>query len=98
MLAATTRLPAGTVMNISGGSVASLLEAIDIVEEVSGRSIQLERHSEQAGDVSRTDADITRAQRLLGWSPRTSLEDGLRRQVEFARQRLGTAQAEIAAS
>ena len=31
--------------------------------------------------------DITRAQKLLGWSPTVSLEEGLRRTIEYFRTR-----------
>ncbi len=67
--AATAELSPGTVANISGGTVATLMEAIRAVERAAGQPVHLERRESQAGDVRRTDGDITRARELLGWSP-----------------------------
>jgi nucleoside-diphosphate-sugar epimerase len=42
--------------------------------------VQRERHP---ADVPATWADISKAKRLLGWTPRTSLDEGLRQAVEW---------------
>ena len=39
----------------------------------------------RAGDVRDSQADISKARRLLGFEPTVSLEDGLRRTVEWYR-------------
>jgi len=75
--AAMERAPAGATYNVGGGEEASMLEAIAVLEHVSGRALQT-RHRETAkGDMARTKADISRIGAELGWQPRTSLRDGL---------------------
>ena len=66
-----------------------MLEAIALLERIAGRTLHLERTAVAAGDVRRTKADVSRIARELGWAPRTSLEDGLRAQWEWAAARVG---------
>jgi UDP-glucuronate 4-epimerase len=75
--AAMERAPAGATYNVGGGEEATMLEAIAVLENVSGRALQA-RHRETAkGDMVRTKADISRIGAELAWQPRTSLRDGL---------------------
>jgi UDP-glucuronate 4-epimerase len=76
-VAAMERAPDGALYNVGGGDEASMLEAIALLERVSGRSLAV-RHVEAArGDVPRTKADVTRIGADLGWAPTTGLADGL---------------------
>ena len=96
--AATAELSPGTVANISGGTVATLMEAIRAVERAAGQPVHLERRESQAGDVRRTDGDITRARELLGWEPTTTLDVGIGHQVEAARRPVHAASVASAVS
>jgi nucleoside-diphosphate-sugar epimerase len=79
-LAAMERGRSGELYNVGGGEEATMAEATALAEELSGRTLSVERHSAAAGDVRRTRADVTKAERELGWRPVTSLADGLRAQ------------------
>jgi UDP-glucuronate 4-epimerase len=81
--------PAGAVYNVGGGSEATMLDAIALVEHVSGSSLEVRFLPAVAGDARRTSADVTRIRDELGWQPRVSLEDGLRAQWEWASSRVG---------
>jgi UDP-glucuronate 4-epimerase len=72
------------VYNVGGGSETSLLEAIEVLESLSGRQLDVEHVAAAAGDVERTAADTTRAGADLGWEPRTTLADGLAEQLAWA--------------
>jgi nucleoside-diphosphate-sugar epimerase len=85
VLAATSACPAGSVLNVSGGSNVSLNEALAILERVVGRDLQVVRHERTAGDVFRTGGDASRALELLGWRPQVSLEEGLGEQAAWMR-------------
>lgn len=68
------------VANIGGGTRTSLNQAVKVVESLAG-PMSIERRSAQRGDVRDTAADVSLAQRAFGWTPRISLEEGLRRMV-----------------
>lgn len=76
-IAAMELSPGGATYNVGGGDEASMLEAIALLEGISGRQLDVRHVDPARGDVARTKADITRIRTALGWEPRTSLADGL---------------------
>jgi nucleoside-diphosphate-sugar epimerase len=87
-IAAMERGPADAVYNVGGGEEASMLEAIALLEQASGRTLDV-RHVERArGDVQRTKADVSRIREALGWEPRVQLADGLSRMWAWASARV----------
>jgi nucleoside-diphosphate-sugar epimerase len=78
-----TELESGTILNVGGGRPVSMNTLITCVERVSGKSINVIRSETQKGDVRVTWSDSSRARTLLGWSPATPLEIGLRQQYEW---------------
>jgi UDP-glucuronate 4-epimerase len=88
-LAAMQRAPSGRVYNVGGGSEISLLDALTLCERIVGRRLELNHVGAGTGDARRTLADFGLAEAELGWTPTTSLEDGLRAQAE------STAMAEV---
>jgi UDP-glucuronate 4-epimerase len=87
-IAAMERAPAGAVYNVGGGEEASMLEAIAILERVSGRTLDVRHVAAAQGDVSRTKADVTRIRAALGWAPETTLADGLEAMWSWASARV----------
>ena len=75
---------AGSVLNVGGGQEATMNEAIATLEAIAGRRLDLRREPAVPGDQRRTKADTTRIRAELGWEPRTSLDEGLRAQWEWA--------------
>jgi UDP-glucuronate 4-epimerase len=73
----------GATYNVGGGDEATMNEAIALVEEISGRTLEVERVEAAAGDVKRTKADVTRAAGDLRWTPETPLGEGLAAQWEW---------------
>jgi nucleoside-diphosphate-sugar epimerase len=67
----------GEVFNLGGGAQVSILNAIALVEGVSGRKANLRRFDRQKGDVRHTKARLDRAKSKLGYSPKVGLEQGL---------------------
>jgi len=92
-IAAMERAPAGAVYNVGGGEEASMLEAIALLEGIAGRSLETRRLDAARGDVARTKADVSRIRDALGWSPRTSLEDGLTAMWSWASGRVAADEA-----
>ena len=77
--------------NVGGGTEASMLETIEILEGLAGRKLDLVTGPAVPGDQRRTKADTTRIRAELGWEPRVSLEDGLRAQWEWVSGRVAAA-------
>lgn len=83
LLAGEADVEPGLVVNIAGGGQCSMHTLIAEVEEVSGRSIQIDRLDPERGDVGRTGALTDRAREQLGWEPQVALREGLERQYEW---------------
>jgi UDP-glucose 4-epimerase len=72
----------GSVINIAGGSRVTVREVIALLEEISNTKIQVIFGQKQYGDVRDTFADISCAQRLIGYQPLTSLQEGLSQEFD----------------
>jgi UDP-glucuronate 4-epimerase len=89
-LAAMERGRSGRVYNVGGGEIATVREAIALLERISGRTLDLRHGPRAPGDLARTSADTSRALAELGWRPETGLEEGLRAHWEWAAGRVAT--------
>ncbi len=65
------------IINLGNHYSISLNELIAAIEEVTGKKAIIRQEPDQPGDVPKTYADITKAQRLLGYAPATALRDGI---------------------
>jgi UDP-glucuronate 4-epimerase len=69
------------VLNLGAGRTVSLLEVVRALEDALGEKAHIEWLPRRVGDVSRTWADISAARKAVGYAPKTSLTDGVRRFV-----------------
>ena len=76
--------------NLGHNRPESLLEMIALLEQQLGRKAGKRLLPMQPGDVPATYADIDATRRDFGWSPQTSLREGLARFVAWYRQYRGT--------
>src|SRR5207253_7882286 len=86
--AAMERAKPGALYNVGGGEEATMREAIETLERIAGRRLDLREGPPAAGDVRRTSADVSRIQGDLGWEPGVGLEDGLKEQWLWASARV----------
>jgi UDP-glucuronate 4-epimerase len=82
-LAAFRHGPTGDVFNIGGGETISAIDAVRLIERITGRTVQLEYAPSRPGEQRHALADVSKARRVLGWAPRTGIEPGLRAQVAW---------------
>jgi len=82
-LAAAAYQGGETVFNIGGGSRVTLNAVIDLLGRLTHRRADARYRESQKGDVMHTLADISRAERELGYTPRIGIEEGLAREVEW---------------
>lgn len=73
------------IINLGNNYAVSLRELITAIEKVTGRKAIIQNLPEQAGDVPKTFADITKARTLLNYEPKTKLADGLQYFYEWFR-------------
>lgn len=94
LLAMRAQLPdEWRVWNIGGGSRVSVNEIVATLERIMGQQAALRHMLAQHGDVRHTWADVSAAQRDLGYAPRTTIELGLQAQVAWQLGRTGNEQA-----
>ena len=73
------------VLNVGGGSPASLNEALAHIGDIAGVPVPVVPSPTARGHVASTWADTTRAREVLGWAPVVGLREGLERQVAAMR-------------
>ena len=71
------------VINLGGDKPVRLCDVIDGIARLIGREPVIERAEAHPADVPATWADVTKANELLGWTPKVSVEEGLRRSVQW---------------
>lgn len=79
---------AGQAINIACAERISLLDLLAEIGRITGRTIEPEFDPARPGDVKHSLADISKAERLLGYRPVVSFARGLERTVEYLRSGL----------
>lgn len=74
------------VINLGGDRPVELNYVIDTIATLLGKKPQIDRRPPHPADVPATWANVEKANRLLGWRPIISIEEGLRRAVEWYRE------------
>ncbi len=73
------------IINLGSDRPVVVSDAIRLVEQLVGRSAQLDYRERHPADVLATWADIGKAGRLLGWEPQMTFEAGVARLVDWYR-------------
>jgi nucleoside-diphosphate-sugar epimerase len=60
-------------------------EVIAMIEEISGEKAHITREERQLGDVTNTGADVSRAVADFQYTPKTSLREGLEKEIQYIR-------------
>jgi UDP-glucose 4-epimerase len=77
---------AGEVFNVAVGDRISLNTLLQQIGEITGREIAADYAAARAGDVRHSLADVSKARERLGYAPKVSLAEGLRRTIEWHRE------------
>lgn len=88
MLLAIERIGDGSAVNIGSGRLTAFKDVAQLLAVIAGYSPRIQPLLDKPVGVSKRYADTTRSKELLEWSPRISLEDGLRRVYEVRTKRL----------
>ncbi len=71
------------IFNLGRSDTVTLAELIAKIERYLGKKADIITKPHQPGDVERTFADVSKARRLLGYEPKVSIDEGLKRFVEW---------------
>lgn len=79
------------IINLGGHGVITINELISILEEKIDKKAEIERYPRHPADAMTNQADVSKANELLGWEPQVSLEEGISRMVEWYEEERGWA-------
>jgi UDP-glucose 4-epimerase len=76
---------AGRVFNVATGQRSTLNETFKLLQKLTSYSGSPVYGAERGGDIKHSLADISSAEKLLGYKPKVNFEDGLRQTVDWYR-------------
>jgi len=79
----------GKVFNGGTGVRITLNEVVKLMEAITGKKIPVRYEPPRAGDIRDSQAEISLAKKVLGYSPLVTFEEGLRRTWEWYRSAYG---------
>ena len=83
-------LAVGEVMNVATGGRISLNQLLRTLQKLTGNTAEPRYEEGRAGDVRDSQADITKAERLLGYRPLVALDEGLERTLAWFQRKAVT--------
>ena len=81
--ACTAPKASGEVINIACGKRYTLIDLVNMINEILGKNIEPKFAPDRAGDVKHSLAGIEKAKELLGYEVRVDFKEGLKRTIEF---------------
>lgn len=81
---AALQLPQGYhYMNLSGKNATAVIDVVHMLEKITGKTANVKNFPPRAGDPMELFADATKAKEMMGWEAQVSLEEGLKKTVEW---------------
>lgn len=74
------------IINLGNSEVVQLIDFINLVGKLLNKKVKIDQLPEQPGDVPITNADITKAKKLLNYQPQTSFEQGMKKFINWYKQ------------
>lgn len=75
----------GQVMNLGNPDERTMLELAEKVKELTGSQVEITFESFPEDDPKQRRPDITKAKNLLQWEPKVTLDEGLKKTIEYFR-------------
>jgi len=88
LLAAKAKKTCGEVINIACGQAVTVNETIDTINGLVGKNIKPIYTDPRPGEVKHSLADITLAEKLIGFKPKVSFREGLQKAIGWYRENL----------
>ena len=77
----------GKMMNIACGDAFSLNDMIATLNEIMGKDVKPKYDEGRKGDIKHSLADISLAKRLIGYTPKFTFKEGLKKTIEWYKSR-----------
>jgi UDP-glucuronate 4-epimerase len=87
IMATVSHLKGFEIYNLGESQTTSLIELVKLIEEAFGKKANFEMLDPQPGDVSVTFADITKARQRLNYQPKITMEEGIKRFVQWYKEK-----------
>ena len=78
----------GEVINIGGGHIITINQVLDLLKTIANNEIKVLYQKEQKGDVKHTQADISKAKKLLNYRSKTQINSGLQNEFNYIKKNL----------
>lgn len=88
LLAARTEHTAGETVNIACGQAITVNQIIDMINDIVGKSVKSNYTDPRPGDVKHSLADISLAEKIIGYKPITPFKKGLELAIDWYRDNL----------
>jgi len=88
LLAARAEHTAGEVVNIACGQAVTVNEIIDVINNLVGRKVKPTYTDPRPGDVKHSLADISLAEKTIGFKPIVPFRQGLEKSIDWYRENL----------
>jgi dTDP-glucose 4,6-dehydratase len=76
----------GDLFNLGSGKESSVKQIVEKIIAALGRDVSVEWETFRAVDILRSFGDCSKAKKVLGWEAKTSLDEGIRKTVEWWKQ------------
>jgi UDP-glucose 4-epimerase len=78
----------GEIFNLGGGDMISVNDVIKLIEKNTSKKANVKYIDKQAGDAMHTMASITKAKKMLGYSPKVKIKEGIINEINWIKERL----------
>jgi nucleoside-diphosphate-sugar epimerase len=75
----------GQIFNVAAGEPASVNAVADAIGAILDKQVEKRHVDPRPGDIRDSWADLSKAERILAYSPQVGLEEGLRRTIDYLR-------------
>jgi UDP-glucose 4-epimerase len=73
----------GQILNIGSGKRLTVNRLLELMENVFGVDVEPKYIDEMKGDAKHTLANVDKAKKLIGYEPKTHIEEGLKKYVQW---------------
>jgi len=76
----------GDIFNLGSGKETSVKKIVEKIIRASGRKVSVDWETYRSVDIHRSFGNCSKAKKVLGWEPKISLDEGIRRTIEWWKQ------------